>query len=306
MGRSRPRWWVVTNFNVTGWPRERYSELVTKGQVRWIAHGVETCPKTKKCHHQIYMYFHNPQSSPKKVGMIFAREGEGPQHAEPMKGTIEENEAYCSKEEDYHKDGIIPEQGKRSHTFADAVNMVKEGKKMSEILEETTSYQVTRGALLAMEYLEPARRNRPQIAWVFGSPGIAVKKRKETVRKLIRKTLTSLEIEEAYYCDRSNKWWHGYDRHQVVHMKIMKGEKMAQKLWWSNLMDDHPWLVETKGGFRQFVAEYVIIDAEMCPEEFGIDLRDFGEQDFEIVPIKWMPSKTLLAQKSGGNTSPRL
>lgn len=118
---------VVTNFNLDC----DYEALVAKGQVRFVAYGVETAPTTGRLHHQCYVHFHNPRATGKlscsRIGRMFDdRPGSGGSFTAPMKGSFKQNEAYCSKEATLIKVGDEPRQGYRGD-LKETVDLITSG-----------------------------------------------------------------------------------------------------------------------------------------------------------------------------------
>ena len=70
---SKSRSFVATNWNCNS--DEWYRQLVAKGEVVFIAWGMEIAPTTNTPHHQTFMYFKNPKCLPRAARMIFLRLG---------------------------------------------------------------------------------------------------------------------------------------------------------------------------------------------------------------------------------------
>lgn len=88
------------------------ANYVAEGKVRFIAYGEETCPDTGTAHYQAYACF-TSRVRLSTVTKLF------PQcHVEPMRGTLAQNETYCSKEGTFKKLGDEPRQGDRNDLLA--------------------------------------------------------------------------------------------------------------------------------------------------------------------------------------------
>lgn len=104
--------------------------LTDTGRVRFIAYGEEVCPDTGTLHYQTYIVFYQPQQLSRCIRLF----GEGHRFA-PMRGTLRQNEAYCSKEGSFHKLGDEPKQGER-HDLIGFKRLLDTGKTPLEIAEE--------------------------------------------------------------------------------------------------------------------------------------------------------------------------
>ena len=109
---TKSRGFVVTDWNLNS--DTKYREIMDKNQIQFLAFGREVCPKTKKKHNQVFLYFYNPRSTSKinkgKIGNYF---GDTHCFVDTIRGNFSQNEAYCSKEGAYTKLGDEPEQGAR-------------------------------------------------------------------------------------------------------------------------------------------------------------------------------------------------
>ena len=87
-----------------------FNEFYTMNPVKYILAGREKCHTTGREHWQGYVCFVNKQKSLKNVGKKLSNA-----HCEFMKGSINDNDDYCTKEKgDIEKYGDKPSQGKRN------------------------------------------------------------------------------------------------------------------------------------------------------------------------------------------------
>jgi hypothetical protein len=87
-----------------------FNEFYTMNPVKYILAGREKCPTTGREHWQGYVCFVNKQKSLKNVGKKLSNA-----HCEFMKGSINDNDDYCTKEKgDIEEYGDKPSQGKRN------------------------------------------------------------------------------------------------------------------------------------------------------------------------------------------------
>lgn len=80
--------------------------LTDTGRFRFIAYGEEVCPDTGLLHYQAYIVAYNPI----RLASLVKYFGEG-HHFEVMRGSLQQNEDYCSKEGRFTKLGDEPRQG---------------------------------------------------------------------------------------------------------------------------------------------------------------------------------------------------
>jgi len=84
------------------------TNLTDTGRIRYIAFGQEVCPDTGHLHYQMYLSMYKPT----RMSTLMRYFGTG-HHFEPMRGTLTQNESYCSKESTLTKLGDEPRQGER-------------------------------------------------------------------------------------------------------------------------------------------------------------------------------------------------
>jgi hypothetical protein len=104
------RQWVATL-----WPHmvhtcleDTMKNLTDTGRVRFIAYGEEVSPSTGHLHYQAYIVYYKPV----RLSQVIRQFGNG-HHFEVMRGSLKQNEAYCSKEGHFTKLGNEPRQGER-------------------------------------------------------------------------------------------------------------------------------------------------------------------------------------------------
>lgn len=106
------------------------ANLTDTGRVRFIAYGEEVCPETGRTHYQTYVVFYNPV----RLHTLVKYFGKG-HHFEVMRGSLQQNHDYCSKEGRFHKLGDEPRQGER-HDLIGFKRKLETGLAPVEVAEE--------------------------------------------------------------------------------------------------------------------------------------------------------------------------
>lgn len=174
-------------------------------------------------------------------------------HLEISKGNAEHNKAYCSKEKTLFEDGKPKRQGKRND-IQRVRDDLSDGANMRSIVSTATSLQSIRIAEIYLTYNEPKRNWKPIVKWYWGPTGTG-------------KTFTAYkELEDVYTAGDTAKWWQGYDGHENVIIDDFRSSfiRFNELL---KLLDAYPYLVEVKGGSRQFLARNIIITSPFPPTE---------------------------------------
>ncbi len=100
--------------------------------IRGLAWGKEVCPSTGKEHNQGYVQFFKQSRFSSFQKMITSK-----CHGELIRGSIQDNEDYCSKEKNFTKLGIFVSRGYRSD-FHNIKDDMKNGADVNEIMENYT------------------------------------------------------------------------------------------------------------------------------------------------------------------------
>lgn len=242
-------------------------EPVFDDAMKFMAYGIETCPTTGRTHYQGFFGFKNARSV-KKIIQLY-----NPWHIEVMKGTINQNIKYCSKEGDYYEFGDMPEQGKRTDIIK-----LKTLTRMTDVVEVATNNMQVRMMENYLKYKEKKRTWKPIVKWFYGSTGSG-------------KTRTALEeascIEAGHLEDknkeegigniwvslRDGKWFEGYDGHPCVIFDDIRGDFMKFHEW-LRILDRYEYRVEVKGGSRQFLAKYIWITSCYSPAQMWKNRSD--------------------------------
>lgn len=104
---KRSRNWCFTDFTLKN-GQEAFEE--EKNHIRYICWAEETCPETKRKHHQGYVQFKGPvtmANAKKRLGLPGV-------HLEQARGSVDENKEYCAKEGALIEFGEASTQGQRT------------------------------------------------------------------------------------------------------------------------------------------------------------------------------------------------
>lgn len=131
-GTLKSRKWTATLWlhQARNCLEETMGNLTDTGRVRFIAFGQEVCPDTGTLHYQTYLVCYNPI----RLSQLIRWFGDG-HHFEPMYGTLQQNESYCSKETTLTKLGDEPKQGER-HDLIGFKRKLDSGLQPVEVAEE--------------------------------------------------------------------------------------------------------------------------------------------------------------------------
>lgn len=169
-------------------------------------------------------------------------------HIEVAKGSASSNRTYCSKEKVLHEAGTIPTQGKRTDIDAVKEQLADTGL-MRDVVLIAKSTQSIAIAKEILTYHERKRDHEPNIIWNWGPTGCG---KSHNARH---------GHPDPYYCGNSAKWWQGYDAHEYVVIDDFRASFITYNEL-LRLTDKYPFIIEYKGGSRQFLAETIVIT---CP-----------------------------------------
>lgn len=294
MVQHKTRWFTVTNYKVD----TDYDAIIAKGQIRWIAVGKEVCPSTGRPHHQCFIYMHNNKTkgalSCKKIGDMF---GPPTAHTEPMRGSLAENEAYCSKEDSYETYGEKPAQGTRTDIQEVAQEIISGKRRADDILIEDTGffhkYGRTLRELEAVIMRKKWRTEMTQGIWYCGVSGCGKS----------HKAFEGFNPDTHYVKNLSEDWWDGYKQQDIVILNEFRGQiKFAELL---DLCDKWPKTVKWRN--REpvpFISKTIIVACIKRPEDVYVNSAQDDEpwsqfeRRFKVVELPhWQDIPGLLVRE---------
>lgn len=284
------RSFVFTNYKID----TDYASIVENGsQIRYIAYGNEVCPTTGRPHHQGWMYYHNNHATSKtsciKLSRVFAdytekevedwfaeqtagmcandekkfrKEHKAGRHCAyvyGMKGSLAQNDAYCSKEGELITFGDKPAQGSRGD-LKDVVDKLIAGKTTVDdiCLDDPLFFHQYGRTLDRVEDIVARKRRRTwetEGLWLFG----------ETLTGKSEEAMAGFDPKTHYVkCLEEPKYWEGYCGQETVILNDFRGQLAPSVLY--TLVDRYAMDVPRKGrGVYPFLAKKVIITSSLPP-----------------------------------------
>ena len=230
--------------------------------VRCIMYGKEKGEKEGTPHLQGFVVFHTKKSFKQVTKVIRG-------HVMVMKGRIDQNVTYCSKDGDVTVHGEIP------------MSQKKKGEKGKECYEEALKharvgeFDKIDAALWTRYdkmYMREYKRHRPKPVtldsleneWLYGTTGTGKS-------RMVRE-----KYPDAYIKSANTKWWDHYVDQEVVIIedfdKFHVKHGYDLKIWG----DHYPFPAETKGSTMMIRPKKIIITSNYTPEEIWDDETTYG------------------------------
>lgn len=172
---------------------------------------------------------------------------------------------YCKKQGSFWEWGDPPEQGRRDDLSNIAEDIINGGAKLRDIAING-NYQQIRWAETCSRYVEPPFRYDQQVIWVYGKAGNG-------------KTRHVYESEavDSIYKWNGNKWFDGYDGHEVLFLDDLRPDILPTS-YLLQLLDIYPMRIEVKGGFVPLKCKKIYITCVHRPEDTFIGANEPIEQ----------------------------
>ena len=242
--------------------------VFNKEEMEYLIYQRELCPKTGKLHWQGFCCFAKKLKLGKLATAGVKKYLGATTHVEIARGSIRDNERYCSKKESgiegtFAKFGNAPiEEPKFS--YAQLREDCKSKKNMMEIVHDNFQLYVQHGtnvrnAVVALR--PPPQMKRIVSICLFGSTGVG---KTEWVK-------FQFHPDDVYF-KMAGPWWDGYTGQQVVVFNDFYGEhRIGEMLNWNDM---YPTQVEVKGGMVWLRHRYAIFTSNQDPREWWKKILD--------------------------------
>lgn len=189
-----------------------------------------------------------------------------------MKGSLIQNDDYCSKQNQLKEYGERPKQGHR--TDLDKLrDRIINGTSVDEItMENPMAFHQYGRTLERIEDIVNREKHRTEMTtcdWIYGDTG----KGKSHI------AFTEYSNKTHYVFKNDNGWWDGYKGQDIVVINDFRGEIKYSELL--QLIDKWPYFVKRRN--REplpFTSKHIIITSSLKPEEiyYNINCKDSMEQ----------------------------
>lgn len=201
-------------------------------------------------------------------------------HVEIMKGTIEQNVAYCSKGNDFTTLGELPmSQQKKGDAekqrWAQAKQAAVEGR-MDDIPEDIyIRYIRNLEYICAKNKPKPTDLDKLDNHWYCGPSGTG-------------KSLKAREENPGAYTKLNNKWWDGYNGEETVIIDDFDKYDVALSGHLKRWCDHYSFPAEFKGGVKVIRPKRIIVTSNYTPEEIWEEENTLGpiRRRFNITHFK--------------------
>ena len=208
------------------------------------------------------------------VSSIFTA-GENP-HCEPCKEP-RASEKYCRKEETRYagpytnitaSESACIGQGSRTEIAA-ACESICQGARVETVATEfaTTFVKYHRGLMQLYHIVQPKRRDKSVVLWMYGPTGCGKS-------RAARDVATAAETNGWQYYSKvgSSKWWDNYGGDQCVIWDELTAEYPITLLL--QVLDRYELQLECKGGYVNFNAKLIIITTNYSPGQTYPDIPE--------------------------------
>lgn len=244
--------------------------------MKYLAYGHEVCPTTGRKHLQGFVYFKNGRTEAavcKKYGMYMRH----------MRGNLDQNDYYCSKQSELIEFGNRPSQGARTDLDILAKQIMKGEKNVVNVMiDEPTTYHFYKRTLGDMEDFRNRKKFRTEMTkgiWIYGETGTG----KSTW------AFKDFHPDTHYRWVNDGGWWDAYCGQQTVIIDEFRGNIPFNEML--QLVDRWPYMVRRRGREPYpFTSETVIVTSYGAPEEIygnmGEDSIAQLHRRFQVVHIK--------------------
>lgn len=244
----KTRLWCATIFDLDF----DFSELADSEKLRYFAYAEEVCPSTLKKHFQFYCYFLNPVHSIKHVSNLL-----GGAHVEPCRGTLNDNESYCSKESDLIHWGDKPSQGRRTDIEAVMYDIFKTGVSELDIADDNPKLWCMYGRRFESyrDLIQQPRTWKTEVRVFYGDPGTG-------------KTRAAIDwLEEYDNVFFQNDYVMGYKNHENILIDDFDSKTLPRMLF-LQMTDRYKMKVNVKYGEMEWNPKRIAITSNFHPDNW--------------------------------------
>lgn len=170
-------------------------------------------------------------------------------HVERRRGSGDEARDYCKKDGNFVEFGQQRRQGARNDLCRVRERALEDGMRG---VTATCNLQQIKVAEKFLTYNEEGRDWETEVIYITGPSGIG---KSRMAREIVAdKGLT----DDCYVKSTGTNWWDGYDGHEAVILDDWRDS------WWPlnyvlGLLDRYAFMLEVKGGHRQFKPKLIVI-----------------------------------------------
>lgn len=247
--------------------KDGYSEIFSEYNdlIRAMAWGIEKCPTTGKAHNQGFIQMFK-QCRFASIQKLFKSKC----HFEVAKGSIKENEAYCSKESVYTKLGQFVSRGYRSdlHNIKDDL---MEGKPLYDIMNNYTGDFIRyTGGIKSMKSLIDKKR-RQKMGFVKPYVEVRCGKADQSKTKGVYDKYGYENVFKISRYDDLKFMFNGYDNEDVLLLDDFNGNIPYTYLL--QLLDGYPLDINVKNGVCYNFFTKIIITSNNKPHKWYINFK---------------------------------
>lgn len=233
---------------------------------QYLCYGKEVCPTTQKDHYQGFAYVDKAQrfSWFKKVF--------GKTHFAQCRGSLEQNEDYCSKEGKYTEIGVKPMGSGKKRILLEIKDKIDAGESVSKLQKIEACFEpILRYERGLRDYERRVRMEKSidegykkkNVIVLIGSPGSG--KTKYVYDKF--------NGHSIYPMPKNNgKWFGTYDGQPVVLFNEFGGGDTMPVTDFLRITDGYPIEVEVKGGFVPWTPTDIYITSNRSIDEWWPEL----------------------------------
>ncbi len=234
--------WCFTDFELLDWTKI-YKD---SDNIRYICWGTEVCPSTKKKHYQGWIQ----TTTKKRIGGIKKLCQSKMIHVESCRGSENENNKYCQKDNLYQTEGDFITQGKRTD-LDELKRILDNGGTLKDIADENIQafVQYNRGFEKYKNMIDKSARKsfrELEVTLIHGKTGSG-------------KTKEAMKHDDDTYKIQGNalQWWDGYDGEKKLVIDEYDNQISCTELL--GILDGYQLRLPIKGGFTYANWTQVII-----------------------------------------------